>query len=382
MALRYSTSTERTPSDVFPRFLPTTAIAPANYRIFVVLNHCTLLGLLVHALLIPIFLWLGVVPMAWFNVASMALWCGALLSNRRGYHNLAIFTALFEVAAHSALAITYLGWDSGFQYYLLLASPLFFFTPLLGKPQKILTLCMVVLIFVALHLYSDHHHPLVVLKHSIMTLMFYLNIIIVFVVQAALSHYYHFIATGAEERLQDANRQLAHMAGTDFLTGLINRRRLLERMDTDAQGDAGVFSLIMSDIDDFKQINDQFGHDCGDRILRAVARVMRQHIRRHDLLSRWGGEEFLLVLPDTNCAEASIVAEKMRDSIAMAVFDECGQSLSMTMSFGVCCQRGREGLQEMIARADKAMYRAKAAGKNCVYAVPEDSGEAADGLRD
>jgi len=154
-------------------------------------------------------------------------------------------------------------------------------------------------------------------------------------------------------------------ADLDFLTGSMNRRGLVRGIE--AEMDACVrhgtrFSLILLDLDDFKRINDRRGHDVGDLVLQGVVRLMRQQLRKNDLLGRWGGEEFILILPHTRLSEAAIMAERLRSSLAQQVFS---RDVVVTASFGVTEYRSGEALNDLIQRVDQTQYQAKRS-KNCV----------------
>jgi diguanylate cyclase (GGDEF)-like protein len=165
-------------------------------------------------------------------------------------------------------------------------------------------------------------------------------------------------------KLQELARDLGIQATTDPLTGLHNRLKLgpslvgeIERVDRYNTP----LSLVLFDIDHFKKINDTFGHVVGDQVLVQLSRFVPNLIRSMDLLARWGGEEFLILLPGSDGPMALQVAEKLREAISNLVFDEVG---SITCSFGVTQYAATETAAQFIARADGALYRAKADGRN------------------
>ncbi|ADH88502.1 diguanylate cyclase [Ancylobacter novellus DSM 506] len=173
-----------------------------------------------------------------------------------------------------------------------------------------------------------------------------------------------------QSKLQGLARDMSIKAITDPLTGLYNRLRLkdvLPREMARADRTGSALSVVMFDIDRFKRINDSFGHATGDKVLVALSRVAAGSLRATDHLVRWGGEEFLVVLPDANAAEARIVAEKLRQAIANHRFDEAGR---ITVSFGVAQYAPGEVMADLIARADRTLYQAKANGRNRVEVAP------------
>jgi diguanylate cyclase (GGDEF)-like protein len=156
---------------------------------------------------------------------------------------------------------------------------------------------------------------------------------------------------------------------TDALTGLYNRRHVLEKIDEERirfQRNARPFSIVICDIDFFKKVNDVYGHDCGDAVLKALAGLLGRHIRKQDCLARWGGEEFLLLLPETSKAGASVLAKKLRQRVEEFEFAYAGLKLPITMTFGVAEYISDFGIDACIVGADSALYKGKNSGRNCV----------------
>jgi diguanylate cyclase (GGDEF)-like protein len=160
--------------------------------------------------------------------------------------------------------------------------------------------------------------------------------------------------------------KINELATRDALTGLYNRSSLSERIEMEIARNhrsEETFSLIYLDVDDFKKINDTYGHKSGDAVLKVLARVLKEHTRDMDSVGRWGGEEFLICLPNTDAAEAKTVAEKLREIIEWTYFEV---PEDVTGSFGIATYRSGEKLDATVARADENLYRAKTQGKNQV----------------
>ena len=170
--------------------------------------------------------------------------------------------------------------------------------------------------------------------------------------------------------------ELARQATTDELTGVRNRRSLLEtaRQEFSRAGRYGhPMSVLMLDIDYFKRINDGYGHDVGDKVLKAVAEACRCELRDSDVLGRLGGEEFGVLLPNTGVDGAAVVAERLRARVdALVLSGDWGEDIRPKVSVGVACMQGAERIEVMLKRADEAMYAAKAAGRNRVQIAPGD----------
>ena len=170
--------------------------------------------------------------------------------------------------------------------------------------------------------------------------------------------------------LEETNQQLNILSVTDKLTQVYNRTKLdavIQQEVNRTKRYQPDLSLIMLDIDHFKRINDEFGHTVGDSVLVLVATVLQDSIRKTDTVGRWGGEEFLIILPQTNQEQALAVAEKIRQAIASAHFAIAGL---VTASLGVTSLSEGDNEQQFLTRADAALYRAKEAGRNRVVLIP------------
>jgi diguanylate cyclase (GGDEF)-like protein len=171
------------------------------------------------------------------------------------------------------------------------------------------------------------------------------------------------------EELEARAKDLELASRTDVLTGLNNRRHAMEKINEECvrfQRSGRPFSIIICDIDYFKKVNDSYGHDCGDAALKALAGLLGRHIRKQDCLARWGGEEFLLLLPETNAAGAAMLAEKLRRRVEEFEFTYAGAKLPFTMTFGVAEFIRDYGVDACIVGADSALYKGKSDGRNRV----------------
>lgn len=167
-------------------------------------------------------------------------------------------------------------------------------------------------------------------------------------------------------QLDRANRELQRRASHDALTGLWNRQRLEFALDDEfdrSERYGGEFSLVMVDIDHFKSVNDTHGHEVGDRVLQELAKRLRASLRRADRAARWGGEEFMVLLPHTSTQAAFELAERLRAHVAETPFDPVGR---ITISAGVAGFVAGEERTLLLKRVDRALYMAKDAGRNCV----------------
>lgn len=169
------------------------------------------------------------------------------------------------------------------------------------------------------------------------------------------------------KQLEDLLERVNYMAITDALTGLFNRRHFRVVLTSEyerAKRYRTPFSLVMIDIDHFKKINDTFGHDVGDAVLKEVSDIFLKNVREIDTASRYGGEEFIIILPNTDKAHSLIVAERIRQQIENHEFDKVGRRISVSIGVSGMPDAEAENEEKLIRCADFAMYRAKQLGRN------------------
>lgn len=167
--------------------------------------------------------------------------------------------------------------------------------------------------------------------------------------------------------LHDLNLALSHASTHDVLTGLANRRLLSERLRHESERcdrhESG-YCLALVDIDRFKRVNDVYGHDIGDRVLVALARALQSALRDYDLCGRWGGEEFLILLPNTRLDQAVGAAERIRAAAHALEFADLNPPLQLSVSIGIGEYHAGEGADACIKRADQALLEAKREGRD------------------
>lgn len=167
--------------------------------------------------------------------------------------------------------------------------------------------------------------------------------------------------------LRDVNQALQEASTRDPLTGLANRRLLIERLKAElARHQRGnrTLSIALADVDRFKAINDNHGHEFGDKVLIEVARLLESSVREYDLCGRWGGEEFLIAMLDTGADAAAQIIDRLRLAIAGHQLQVDGQAIELSASFGIAQCRPGDTVSDVINRADTALYAAKRAGRN------------------
>jgi diguanylate cyclase (GGDEF)-like protein len=334
------------------------AKAVVEARIAVIIRSTAWLGIVAHAGFIPLFALAGQPGLAAFNVLSVATWVGAWLVNQRGRSTVAMWMITLEVALHAVVAVLRLGWDSDFQYYLIPLIPFMMFNDRARTSVVSVASGLVLAIFVSLFWLG----PAEVALPPAFVAFRYANLVIPFLMLGLLSYYFRLASTAVE-------RKMTEIARTDPLTGLLNRRHMEERLAEEAalhRARGTVFSVVLADVDRFKQINDEHGHDAGDRALSAVAKVFQSALRGGDAVARWGGEEFLLLLPGTDLEAAGEVARRLRAAAEQRLAELGGLPRALTLTFGVASFASGSSVESCLKAADLALYRGKAEGRNRV----------------
>lgn len=179
-----------------------------------------------------------------------------------------------------------------------------------------------------------------------------------------------FMALELRDKYNELNSlklELEKAANTDFLTKLYNRRYMLERIESERVVRYNTnFSVLMIDIDHFKKVNDTYGHKAGDEVLKYVAKIILDSVRKTDLVCRWGGEEMLVVAPNENGGNGFVVADKIRKNVEKSAPKVDGQEINVTISIGVSILKPEDSFEHILSEADEALYSAKETGRNKV----------------
>jgi diguanylate cyclase (GGDEF)-like protein len=236
---------------------------------------------------------------------------------------------------------------------------------LLGFRRGLIILFIYLFFLIAILYGLDNSHMSVHYSHT-----FKLRIILSFLVIMFLASVYEFIREKTYHDMLNLKKTLENTSKKDPLTGLYNRRAYKENIQSlhNSQG-----TILMCDIDHFKKINDYFGHYIGDMVLIQVAKCIQENIRSEDLAIRWGGEEFLIFLPDSSLDNGYIVSEKLRKSIEnLSIRNSDSILIKVTISIGVSLVNHTTPLSTALRHADKAMYIAKNSGRNKTSVYSKD----------
>jgi len=231
-----------------------------------------------------------------------------------------------------------------------------------GLKKGVAILCAFLLAMVWILFVPDN-----IFLHTVYTFDYKARLILVFVLDATLTAAYEYSTENLFGKMKLLTEELSNIAEEDQLTQLRNRRGVhyqMERIYAQAKRDDTNMSLIMCDIDYFKDVNDRYGHEAGDKVLIEVANMIKNTIRRSDIAARWGGEEFLVILPKTNEKEAYLVAEKIRKNILDLMITHEIHQIKVSLSAGVADNKHTSSVEGLIKLADNYMYEAKSKGRN------------------
>ena len=326
-----------------------------------VAKRCCQIAATVDVAFFFLFHLLGSPILAWVNVVSVTMYVVAYRALARKQNGLAMSLIWAEVIIHAGLGVLLIGWESGFHYFLLMFIPALFVS--MALRTAVIFLVALWSYYITLYLVMWVIEPLQPIAPGALLAVYLFNLSVVFAMFSYLSFFYLTMVT-------TANRKLRRMATTDSLTGLFNRRHmtyLAEKELARFRRTGRPVAFLVLDIDHFKAINDRHGHEIGDRVLIEVANIIEAQLRIQDLISRWGGEEFLAVLPDTSLNSAQASAERVRKALLahdwLATTDE---PIDLSISAGVSEFRRGDNLNSAISRADRALYRSKEGGRNRV----------------
>lgn len=331
----------------------------------------------IHAIITAVFAYFGIVPIYVYNIIITLgyLFMGRILVPRNSYV-LIYFCSLAEILFHSIFVSILVGWDWGFMIYTVALVPVAYYMTLTIPQMRqklslpILSTLLIFLCFVITKTVCNHITPVHagLASASFVNIYYCFNVAITFFMLLFFSVLFSVEIKQMQRQLIQEKENLDIIASHDPLTGLLNRRsmetHLSDVLDTARKTDAS-FSLILGDIDDFKKINDTYGHSAGDQVLVSVSQTICSQMRENDFACRWGGEEFLLLIHSGE-EVGMYVAERIRRSIESSVIHTDNQDISITMTFGISGYKPDCSMDKLIQMADQNLYNGKRKGKNRV----------------
>ncbi len=311
---------------------------------------------------------LGVVPAVLF-FGGTVVYAGIFSETYTRRSRRCLLYLIFSATIITGCLTVVFGWRASFQNFIYINFLILWYDPTSGRKIKMISSAIM---GIAMCLISD----LTPFGSTILTpntiphiVVVYTNIILFSLCLSIVAYYFCNKYIETEHKLRKYNQKLKSMSETDPLTGLVNRRYVQEQMEEvikESKSEKYIFCIGIGDIDYFKNINDTYGHDAGDYILSELAKCFREYSKDEAIVSRWGGEEFLFVLPRLNGDEALAYLDTLRMIVKKKDFVFGENHIKVTMTFGVDEYSEHTGVENTIAEADKKLYRGKQSGRDRV----------------
>lgn len=339
------------------------------------LRYLLIAVLSVHVILLGMSLFFSVFPMVIYSLFVILFYSFIYRNVKIGRRIVLSYILTFmELTVQILMGTLMIGWGAGFAMYIFCVVAVSFYMLMsvtniqnkLAIPPLVTVACLI--FYVVLYRYSYTEPAYYDIGESGRRAFYIFNAVVTFLLLGALSDCFVLEIIGSQNLLTLKNRNLEHIAGVDPLTGLLNRRYMeeyLEEAMDQAKQKGTRFSLIMGDIDNFKKINDTYGHDCGDQALVHVAQIMKQCVRDNDAVCRWGGEEFLILIQG-NMEIAAAIGERIRTMIEEQIVVYHEVPVPFTITFGVSTYVPGYRMETLIHIADERLYGGKQNGKNQV----------------
>ena len=262
------------------------------------------------------------------------------------------------------LNIYYLGWDIGIQHFLVVLLVFVFFSKYRHEPVKIAYSAFLFILRLVLYYYCKSHEAVIVLDANLSNVLQTVNTFFIFLSLGLIAYLFSSSTQEMEGKLIEYNRKLMKQAHTDTLTGLYNRRRTIEYLEALLKDAESQISICLCDIDHFKRVNDTYGHDVGDVVLKTISDTFRKKLPADTFISRWGGEEFLLIFPHMNGDEAGIALEMLRHKIREVVFDGGTENFTVSLTYGLVEYDFHSDITTLLKEADEKLYIGKESGRD------------------
>lgn len=264
----------------------------------------------------------------------------------------------------TVINVYYLGWDIGIQHFLTVLLVFVFFSKYKHEAAKLLFALLLFALRLILYFYCKYNDPVISLNPDLSSAMQIVNTFFIFLSLGLTAYLFSTTTQEMEGKLIEYNRKLMKQANTDTLTGLYNRRRTMEYLEQLLKTPDTQISICLCDIDFFKRVNDTYGHDIGDVVLKKISETFQKRLPPDTFISRWGGEEFLLIFPRLNGDETIIALETLRQKIKEIVFDGGIETFSVTLTYGLVEYDYHSDITTLLKEADEKLYLGKESGRD------------------
>jgi diguanylate cyclase (GGDEF)-like protein len=314
-------------------------------------------------------MFLNVKPMIIVNIVSAMLYLSLALRSKIKKTKTMLLITYSEVIMHSILATVIVGWDCGFALYIICLIPATIY--LRGSITRYIFLggILSTSMFIGLRIYSYFNTSFYKVSGISQLSIYVFNCISSLMIIVIVCILFIKEISDSERLLIETNKQLNYLASIDPLKKLQNRRAMKEKMKMALKKrdeNKEPFAIAICDIDDFKKFNDKYGHDCGDFVLKKVSSIITSSLKNTDSVCRWGGEEILILIQNSERDIAKEVIKKICTSIANTKMSYYNININVTVTIGASFSKKKTTIGEMTLKADKRLYKGKRLGKNRV----------------
>ena len=330
---------------------------------------------LLHLLFLILFYVLGIYILVIFNIFSVMIYIFLVCTAKKNIILASVITYI-EVYLHSFLCVYLIGWSCGFYIYPLCLIPVVYFISINMVKKGIyghIIVAITIITYELMKIFDVNRGGVAPFQYKIIhfdLVLYIFNSASAIIVLIMLICAFLYEIRASQEELENKNKILENIANIDSLTGINNRRymnkKIKEEIDT-FKIKKEEFSIAICDIDDFKKINDTYGHDCGDIILKAIADILSWHNKKYDIeICRWGGEEFLILIKD-NISNAYKICESILDNIRKYTLNYDNNSINVTITIGIAeFNIKNNNIEKTLKTADVNLYKGKNSTKNCI----------------
>ncbi|MCH5281777.1 MAG: diguanylate cyclase [Lachnospiraceae bacterium] len=298
-----------------------------------------------------------------FYVTFFAVFIGIFAGSYYLNTNATLWLFNVGMLAFIIVALVLFGWNIGVQHFLMVLLLLYFFSGYQGYKEKFAYAAAMCVLRIVLFLIFLRREPYFSMDSSINSLQQIINTITIFCDLSLIAFIFGKDGQELEGKLVEYNKQLEEQANTDKLTGLFNRRKALEYLTKKCKENSS-FCLCICDIDFFKKVNDTYGHDTGDEVLKGVANIFSEEMLETNMAARWGGEEFLLIFSDINGDEAYEKLERIRRRIKEMRIKKDETEIAITMTYGLTEYDFSGNIDANLQDADAKLYQGKETGRD------------------
>lgn len=340
-------------------------------RLQAVVIRCTsLISIAYYIFIALLFLINEQIMLGVYDFAGAVILCYAVFLTYRNHVKEAFWIYNIALVLLVTFQVVYVGWGIGFQHSIFLLIIVAMFTTYYSMVLKLIMSVVYTMMFCVMYMFAETHMPYVVFLNDIDRFMTIVTAIYGFGCLAVAGFYFSAKSSGMEKKLVEYSKTLEKLAFFDPLTGLYNRRQTISFLEKEVNEVSDSrdreLTVAIGDIDFFKKVNDVYGHECGDKVLKEIASIINTSIGKRGIAARWGGEEFIIIFPEAGKEQVANYINELVDIIRKLEINYNGYIVKVTMSFGIFQYSDNMSIDELINNADMNLYTAKKSGRDKV----------------